>query len=43
MRVTQYTVSTLVKKVKKNPELFHELLEKKEEKLRRRDEIVEII
>ena len=36
-------VSKLVKKVKKNPELFHEILEKKEEDLQRRDDIVDII
>ena len=36
-------VSLLVKKVKKNPELFHELMEKKEEQRRRRAEIGEYI
>ena len=43
MQVTQATVSLLVKKVKKNPEFFHELMEKKEIQKRERKEIADYI
>ena len=43
MKLSRSTVSELVRKVRKNPELLHELREKKEEENIRRKEIVETI
>ena len=43
MRVTQGTVSKLVNKATKKPEMIYELLEKREEEKRKREEVGEFI